>query len=148
MYRLAHLAMATSFAATLALFSMPAASAADVNPVGNWRHSKGKLTIGVDYCGGQKLCARIVDLRRKTTKTGELRTDKENPDPALRSRPLIGIYVASGMVPAGDGRWRGTIYNADDGNTYSATTTFAGNRLVLKACVGPICKKQTFVKVN
>lgn len=148
MYRLARFVMATSFAATLTLFNVAAVSAAEVDPVGNWRHSKGKLTIGVNYCGGQKLCARIVDLRRKTTKTGALRTDAENPDPSLRSRPLIGIAVSTGMLPAGEGRWRGTIYNADDGNTYSATTTIVGNRLVLKACVGPICKKQLFVKVN
>ena len=147
MHRSAKLAMATGIATVMLAFAIPAAQSADVDPVGNWRHTKGKVTIGISYCG-KNLCARIVDLRRKRTKSGEIRTDKENPDPALRDRPLIGINVATDMEPSGPGRWQGHIYNADDGNTYSATTIVSGNRMVLKACVGPICKKQTFVKVN
>jgi uncharacterized protein (DUF2147 family) len=36
------------------------------------------------------------------------------------TRPLLGLEILSGLRPAGDGTWEGgTIYNPDDGETYS-----------------------------
>lgn len=51
--------------------------------------------------------------------------DEKNPDPALRSRPLIGLELFSGFAYDGDGRWTGgTIYDPNSGNTYRCNITW------------------------
>jgi uncharacterized protein (DUF2147 family) len=55
------------------------------------------------------------------------------------------------MKPAGEGKWTGQVYNAEDGKTYSGNLTFSGgNSLQLEGCAlgGLVCKKQTWTKVN
>jgi uncharacterized protein (DUF2147 family) len=135
------LATSMAFAATESVF-------ADV--VGTWRLSNGKVTVRVNYCGGKNICATIVGMAKPLNKEGKPKTDKDNPNPALRARPVIGLQVVSGMQPDGDNRWTGTIYNADDGGTYSATAIVEGNRLVIKACAlgGLACKKRQFARVD
>ena len=123
---------------------------AQADAVGNWRLSNGKITVRVNYCGGKNLCATIIAMAKPLNKEGQPKTDKDNPDPALRSRPVIGLQVVSGMQPDGDNRWKGRIYNADDGGTYDATASVSGNELVIKACAlgGLACKKRRFARVN
>jgi uncharacterized protein (DUF2147 family) len=131
-----------------ALFTTP--SWADISPAGTWRLSSGNVTIRVSQCGGQNLCATIVGLAQPLNKKGQPKTDKDNPNPALRNRRIIGLTVVNGMKPAGANTWRGSIYNADDGRTYSGSATVAGNSLIIKACIlgGLACKKRHFVRVN
>ena len=61
--------------------------------------------------------------------TGRPAADDKNPDPSLRTRPLIGLRIAHDMRP-GDtpDKWTGLFYNSDDGQTYrvSLTLTAAG----------------------
>jgi uncharacterized protein (DUF2147 family) len=125
-------------------------SLADASPAGVWRLSSGKVTIRVNPCGGQNLCAAIVGLAQPLNKKGQPKLDKRNPNAALRTRPLVGLTVVSGMKPAGANMWRGSIYNADDGHTYSGTVKLAGDQLTIRACVlgGLVCKKKLFVRVN
>lgn len=50
---------------------------------------------------------------------GQPKIDRENPDPALRQRPLLGLTMVQGFEAAGGGRWQGgTIYDPDNGKTY------------------------------
>lgn len=50
---------------------------------------------------------------------GQTRIDRENPDPDLRDRPILGLEIVSGFEPTGDGRWgNGTIYDPANGKTY------------------------------
>jgi uncharacterized protein (DUF2147 family) len=118
-------------------------------PAGKWAMANGKVTVKVSGCGAN-LCARIVGLKEPVSKIdGKPKVDRENPDPALRKRPLIGLSILVGMKPAGDGQWKGAIYNPDDGKTYSATVTYEGNTMKVKGCVASIfCKTNTFVKLN
>ena len=134
-----------------ALFvSLGLGSAFAESPVGKWLISSGKITVKIDYCGGQNLCATVVDMARPLNKEGKPKTDKDNPNPDLRDRPIIGLQVVNGMVPDGANRWRGSIYNADDGSTYKATAEVSGNELVIKACAlaGLACKKKRFARIN
>jgi uncharacterized protein (DUF2147 family) len=123
---------------------------ADNGPAGTWRLSSGKVTIRVSQCGGQNLCATIVGLSQPLNKKGEPKLDKDNPNPALRNRRIIGLTVVNGMKPAGANAWRGSIYNADDGRTYSGSAALSGNTLTISACIlgGLACKKKRFVRVN
>ncbi|MGE0009063.1 MAG: DUF2147 domain-containing protein [Parvibaculaceae bacterium] len=122
------------------------ASAAD--PSGTWQLSSGKVTVKVRQCGSE-LCANIVGLREPTYKDGTPKVDRHNKNPELRDRPLMGLSVLSDMKPAGENSWKGSIYNADDGRTYSATMSLSGKTMKLKGCVaGIFCKTQTFRKLN
>jgi uncharacterized protein (DUF2147 family) len=79
--------------------------------------SDGKVTVKVATCGEQ-LCGKIVALKKPLDKHGRPKVDKENPNPALRKRPVIGLSLLEDMKPSGDGKWEGAIYNPDDGRTY------------------------------
>lgn len=130
---------------TALLFATPALAAQ--TPIGVW--SMGKVTVKVVNCGGG-ICANIVALKEPISKIdGKPKVDRENPNPALRSRPLIGLAVISGMRPAGEGKWQGTIYNADDGKTYAATLRLEGDSMKVEGCVlGFLCRTNNFVRVN
>jgi uncharacterized protein (DUF2147 family) len=50
---------------------------------------------------------------------GEPKVDKNNPDPALQSRPIMGLELMSGFKFDGKETWKkGTIYDPDNGKTY------------------------------
>lgn len=136
--------------ASLAVFGLIAGStfALADDPSGTWRLDNGKITVKVTQCGGE-LCANIVALKEPTYKDGTPKIDRHNENPALRKRPLMGLSVLSDMKPNGDNAWKGSIYNADDGKTYSATMSLNGNTMKLKGCVaGIFCKTNTFKKLN
>jgi uncharacterized protein (DUF2147 family) len=136
-------------AALLMLAGSQSAFAAD--PTGVWLTQTGTSRIRVADCGGA-LCGTIVWLQEPNdADTKKPKTDKNNSDAAKRSRPLIGVQIVLGMKPAGDGRWTGQVYNAEDGKTYSGNLTFpGGSSLQLQGCAlgGLVCKSQTWTKVN
>ena len=122
--------------------------AAAGDPTGLWQASSGKVTIKLDPCG-QYLCGTIVGLDKPTNKNGKPKRDKNNPDPTLRKRPLVGLVVIDNMRATGDNSWSGNIYNADDGNTYSSKMKLqGGNMMVVKGCVLFICKDMKFRRVQ
>lgn len=50
---------------------------------------------------------------------GRPKTDRENPDPALHERAIIGLPLMNGFRYAGNNRWvDGTIYDPENGKTY------------------------------
>lgn len=55
---------------------------------------------------------------------GKTKVDRENPDPSLRSRPIIGLMILRGFTYDGGGVWSGgTIYDPKKGKTYSCKIT-------------------------
>ena len=135
-------ALALAVAVALAMvLAAPPALAAEAN--GIWARPGGSSRIQIAPCGGA-LCGTLVWLR-------EPRNDTNNPDPARRSRPLLGSQTVFGMVADGGGRWKGKVYNAEDGKTYSGVMTLVGNTgLKLEGCVlgGLICKGETWQRVK
>ena len=53
-----------------------------------------------------------------TGRTGEPRTDDNNPDESLRTRPILGISMFSEY--RFDDQWQGKIYDPESGNTYQS----------------------------
>ena len=50
---------------------------------------------------------------------GQPKVDRNNPDPAKRSLPSLGLEVMKDFVYLGDRHWGdGTIYDPDNGKTY------------------------------
>jgi uncharacterized protein (DUF2147 family) len=125
-----------------------AARAAD--PAGNWLTEAGSATVKIASCGAE-LCGTIVALKEPNDPaTGRPKTDKNNPDTAKRSRPLVGVQIVLGMKPSGTAnKWSGQVYNAEDGKTYSGSITLQNDHtLKLEGCVfgGLICKGQTWTR--
>jgi len=97
---------------------------AHADPTGIWLGKDG-WTIRVQPCGPD-LCAVIATMKPPLDPaTGRPWTDKNNPDAAKRSRPMIGVEVLSGMHPAGAGKWTGQLYDPNRG------ISLAGNLLEL-----------------
>jgi uncharacterized protein (DUF2147 family) len=120
-------------------------------PLGVWLTEGGKSRIRIADCGGA-LCGTIVGLQEPNDpETGKPKVDKNNSDAGKRARPLVGVQIVLGMKPAGEGKWAGQVYNAEDGKTYSGNLTFSGGAsLKLEGCAlgGLVCKGQTWTKAN
>jgi uncharacterized protein (DUF2147 family) len=57
--------------------------------------------------------------------TGEPKLDDENEDPALRSRPVMGLMLLRDFEFDGDDEWTdGKIYDPKNGKTYSCYMEF------------------------
>lgn len=132
-------------AAALAGMAVPAL-ATESSAVGFWLMSNGKVTIKVTQCG-DGVCGNIFALKYPNGRDGKPKVDNHNPNPALRTRSVIGISILTAK-PAGPNVWKGTIYNSDDGHSYSSTFSLDGNTMKVKACVSIFCKKIIFTRVN
>jgi uncharacterized protein (DUF2147 family) len=117
------------------------------DPIGVWAMDNGKVTVKVSPCG-DKLCGRIVALKKPLDKHGNPKVDKDNPDPALRKRPVVGLTLFRDMKAAGNNRWEGQIYVPDDGNTYNAVVYVSGDVLQVKGCVVVFCRSKKFIRIN
>ena len=136
-----------ALAAALAFASAGGAAAAD--PTGTWVMSNGKVTVKLNKCRGESLCGHIVGLAEPVYKDGTKKIDKYNPNKSLRQRPLMGLSLLQGMKPTGQDKWKGAIYNPDDGKTYSATMALQGSTMRVKGCVlGVLCKNNDFKRIN
>src|ERR1700729_2458538 len=92
-----------------AFFVSSAAYAAD--PVGEWHVANGYANIRIDDCDG--LLYGMISWEKDP---GGL--DSHNPNPALRSRPTLGILILKAMKTTKPNLWEGEAYNAENGSTY------------------------------
>ena len=78
------------------------------------------------YAVGDQYSGKIVWLEEplyteddEDGEAGEPKIDKNNPDPALQARPIMGLELMQGFIYDGKGTWKkGTIYDPDNGKTY------------------------------
>lgn len=78
------------------------------------------------YADGDRYSGKIVWLEEpvytaddEDGEEGEPKVDKNNPDEALQSRPIMGLVMMEGFRYDGNGLWnKGTIYDPDNGKTY------------------------------
>ena len=93
--------------------------------LGTWlnQEATGKVTIFKEH---GKYFGKIVWLKEPNDKdTGKPRTDKENPEPKQKTRPLIGLVNLKDFSFNGKDEWSGgTIYDPKNGSTYSCYMTF------------------------
>ena len=80
-------------ALSLALAPLSAAAAAP-SVEGLWRTDDGSAVVEIAACG-QQMCGRIA--RVLATGADVPRTDVNNPDPARRTRQLVGLLILSGF---------------------------------------------------
>jgi uncharacterized protein (DUF2147 family) len=121
----------------LACAILPSASAGEeeASPVGLWKTQDAEVEI---FEVDGKLSGKIAALNKEYTSDGIEKTDISNPDPAKRSRPLIGLVFMTGFTPEGSGRWdHGTVYDPKSGNTYASFLDYSGgDTLKLRGYIG------------
>jgi uncharacterized protein (DUF2147 family) len=132
-----------------AWLAAPTANAQTAEPAGTWQTQAGDARVRVSKCGGG-ICGVIVGLREPIdAATGKPAVDNKNPNPALATRPMIGLPLFSGMRPSGPGKWSGTIYNADDGSSYASSVSVTGpDTLRVEGCMGALCGGETWTRVG
>jgi uncharacterized protein (DUF2147 family) len=138
--------------ATLAAASFGAATnARAADPLGTWYTEGKESQVRIVKCGNA-LCGALVWLKEPNDpKTGKPKTDENNADAGLAKRPLLGVQIVLGMAPTGTAdQWKGKVYNAKDGNTYTGYFTLTGaDTAELKGCaLGFICKSQTWTRAK
>ena len=99
---------------------------------------------------GAGLCATIASPKSTVDpETGRPWTDKYNPDPAQRGRPLVGVPVLYGLVPDGPGRWSGRLYNVDNGNSYAGRLLELGPATIrVEGCAIGICGGRNMTRIR
>src|SRR5438105_37711 len=73
------------------------------DPKGDWMVADGTAVIRIAPCA-DALCGTIA-----WTKGGSVGTDENNPDPAKRNRPILGLPILIDMKPTADGVYEGEV---------------------------------------
>lgn len=121
-------------ALAVALFAAPPGMA------GDWRTEDGSAVVRIGDCGAT-LCGRIT----RVLNPGAPPNDANNPNRALRSRPLVGIPVLSGFARNASGDLQGTAYDPKSGRSYRSYLSLNDNgTLRVTGCVTFICRSQTW----
>lgn len=130
---------------SLTLAILAAATATPDSVLGRWMTETRGGVVDITRCG-PSICGTLVDSEHLRTNP-DLR-DMRNRTVALRARPLKGLRLLSGFTLKGGAWTGGTIYNADDGNTYKATVTpVDATHLKLTGCVvWPLCRTQIWTR--
>lgn len=122
------------------VFVAPTLAAAGA-PTGTWMTEEGDSKIRISSCG-KALCATVVWAKVEGR-------DGNNPNPALRRRPIVGMELSTDMMPDGQGGWAGSIYNPENGKTYAATLKPKGERaLEVGGCIlgGLLCGSESWTR--
>jgi uncharacterized protein (DUF2147 family) len=85
---------------------------------------------------GSEFIGKIVWLKDPNP-GGKPSVDKENPNPKLKSRPLMGLNLLEGLTYS-SGMWEdGTIYDPKTGKTYSCQVQLKSSQILeVKGYIG------------
>ena len=77
-------------------------------------------------------------------------TDKNNPDPAKRNRPVIGLQMITMKAAAAKNRYEGEIYNGEEGKVYTGSIQLVNDMtLRIEGCVlGFLCGGQNWTRAK
>ncbi len=121
----------------LAITSISLSAKAQTDKIeGLWYNDvkSGKILIYKQSNG--KFYGKVVWLR-EPLKNGKPKVDELNQDEKLRSRPRLGLPVLADFVKDGDDKYTdGTIYDPNNGKTYSCTITYKGKTLAIRGYIG------------
>ncbi len=98
--------------------------------VGTWLVQDGSAKVKIEKAGG-KYCGKMVWIKNPNDKNGRPLVDSKNPEPSMRNRPQMGLTLLENFSYDEENLWTdGTIYNPDDGKTYSCKITMKNNETI------------------
>jgi uncharacterized protein (DUF2147 family) len=151
MTNLVRMIMRATVAATL-IAAAGRGHASPVDPGGTWLTEDGRARIRLERCGAtlEQICGYIVWMQNPTDAKGQPFRDEFNPDPAKRSRLLLGHQLILGLQPTPEGRFEGQIYNAENGKSYSISVwRDSSESLKVKGCMLSVfCATQAWTQTT
>lgn len=102
--------------------------------IGKWLNPSGEDQIFV-YKKGDKYFGKLGWIKTPD-ENGKPKTDKNNPNDALKTRPVYNLELLKNFTFDGKTYVDGTIYDPKNGKTYSCKMTLAGNVLKIRGYIG------------
>ena len=137
------------------------ASAQSPSVMGTWLTASGIAQVRIGPCpdpASGPICGLVVGLINPRGPDGnavapDMATDYRNPDPALRTRKVIGMPLIWGFKKTSDPNTfeEGQIYNGENGKTYNANISLQPDgKLRLRGYVGTpmFGETQLWTRVN
>lgn len=134
------LCMAVACGLTIAGF--PQSVAAQSSVYGRWLTDDGAGVVEIAPCA-DAVCGRLVAVLDPKAPG----RDVNNPDPARRGRPLVGVTILSNLVRSPDGWSGGRAYDPKAGRSYRAAIRLGGDgRLDVTGCVLFLCRTRHWTR--
>jgi len=102
----------------LVLLALASPSFAATSVSGRWYTEEKDSIVQIGQCG-PVVCGKVAKVLRAAPNGGKP-VDANNPDPALRNRPIEGLIILSDFRDSGN-EWVGRIYDPRGGRTYKST---------------------------
>ena len=104
--------------------------------LGQWLTEGDKAVVEIFGCD-DRYCGKIVWLKEPTNPDSSDVLDTENPDPSKRNRTVLGLNLVWGFRYDESQGWvDGSIYDPDNGKTYSCKMNLEGDTLKVRGYVG------------
>ena len=116
------------------LATTPAMAAAPIS--GKWMTAEKDSIIEIAPCG-TNMCGKISKF---LTPVQGPPFDRNNPNAAMRNRPLLGLPILLALKDGGK-QWEGNIYDPKKGKTYKSKVYMNPNgTMTVKGCIAFFCQ--------
>jgi uncharacterized protein (DUF2147 family) len=139
--------LAFLFGCAVVVTSVPVLAAEP--PIGEWLEKDGYAQVKVENCSGALWGVISWEARPGGR-------DNENPDPALRGRPVLGMPILLDMKEQTyspffgpkEQRWVGHVYNSENGKMYDANVKLQSpNVMRMAGCLIGVCLDRDWTRV-
>ena len=121
--------------------ALPAGASAQSTLEGHWKNPKGSVIVHLGPCGSS-ICGTVVNASEHAKETAR---NGGTPN-------LIGTRILSGLKPAGDGVYRGQVFDPKRNIRAPATVRLLGpDALEVRGCAIAgmlLCKEQRWTRVG
>ncbi len=117
--------------------------------LGTWLTGTQKAAVTI-YKEGNKYFGKISWLKTPNDENGKAKVDKNNPDDKKKTAPLMGLNLLKDFVFDGSKWEKGTIYDPENGKTYSCKITMVDkDKLDVRGFVGisMLGRTQTWIRI-
>lgn len=120
-------------------FMISTVSKASLGPddvVGTWLNATGKGHIQI-FKQGNAYYGKLVWLKEPNDEAGKPKTDKNNPDDQLKTKPILGLQILKGFQFDKDEWNGGKIYDPQNGKEYKCYLKMKdANTLLVRGYIG------------
>lgn len=102
---------------------------------GYWKMKDGNFILDIEKTPDGSYDGHVVWLRNQRFPEGDkdegkIQVDRNNPDPALRRRPVLGLEIVRGLRGSGDKLEGGWVYDSWHGKMYHGSAEVEDENLL------------------